>query len=57
MVSIFTAVMNRDERMADTLHNWLQFNWFDEVVIVDWSSTVPLSCAVNRETRQGWIKR
>jgi len=61
MISIFTAVMNRDRRMADTLHNWLQFNWFDEVVIVDWSSTIPFEFTDSRvkiyrvEDEQHWI--
>jgi glycosyltransferase involved in cell wall biosynthesis len=61
MISIFTAVMNREERMAETLNNWLQFNWFDEVVIVDWSSAVPFEYADKRvkihrvEGEQNWI--
>jgi GT2 family glycosyltransferase len=41
MVSIFVAVMNRNDRMRETLSNWLQYDWFDEIVVVDWSSDIP----------------
>jgi glycosyltransferase involved in cell wall biosynthesis len=42
-ISIFTAVMNRQERLSETIENWLQFDWFDEIVIVDWSSEIPFT--------------
>jgi glycosyltransferase involved in cell wall biosynthesis len=38
MISIFTSVMNRTERLKETIDNWLQYDWFDEIVVVDWSS-------------------
>jgi glycosyltransferase involved in cell wall biosynthesis len=51
-VSIFTAVMNREDRLKESLDSWLQHDaWMerhgrrgvDEIVIVDWSSDSPVN--------------
>jgi glycosyltransferase involved in cell wall biosynthesis len=43
MISVIVAVMNREKRLKETLENWLKYDWFDEIIVVDWSSDVPFS--------------
>lgn len=39
--SIFTAVMNRNDTLQKSIDNWLQHDIADEIVVVDWSSSIP----------------
>ena len=42
-VSVFTTCQNRESFLLQALPTWLAVNEIDEVVIVDWSSVVPLT--------------
>lgn len=42
-VSLVTCAMNRTENLLKALPSWLDHDVIDEIVIVDWSSRVPLS--------------
>lgn len=42
-ISIITAVRNREERLADALKNWKELPGVDEIVVCDWSSSVPVT--------------
>ncbi|WP_282021686.1 galactosyltransferase-related protein [Ruegeria faecimaris] len=42
-VSLVTCCMNRNAHLTETIPTWLAHDEVDEVVIVDWSSTYPVS--------------
>lgn len=50
-VSIIAAVMNRDVRARMALRNWLEAAGVREIVLVDWSSEVPLQVAPDPRVR------
>ncbi len=37
-VSLFTAVKNRRDSLEESLKTWVQCDWINEIVIVDWGS-------------------
>lgn len=41
-ISVISAVMNRADRLEGALENWLAAEGVAEVVLVDWSSSVPV---------------
>lgn len=41
-ISIVTAVMNRPERAIRCVRSWLHHDIFDEIILIDWSSEIPL---------------
>jgi glycosyltransferase involved in cell wall biosynthesis len=43
MISIVVACMNRGDILIEGIDNWLGFDWVDEIVVVDWSSDIPVS--------------
>jgi len=42
-VSLVSTCMNRNLFLNDSIPNWLSFDYFGEIVIVDWSSKQPVS--------------
>lgn len=41
-ISLVTCCMNRNENLCKALHSWLPHSQIDEIIIVDWSSKVPV---------------
>lgn len=41
-ISIAVAVMNRTDRIIKCLSSWSKFDIFDDIVLVDWSTTQPI---------------
>ena len=46
-ISVISAVRNREANLLVALKSWLQFQEIDEIIIVDWTSKVPL--IINRD--------
>ena len=42
MISLVVPVMNRSERIIPCLSTWIDHDEISEIVIVDWSSTIPV---------------
>ena len=42
MISLVVPVMNRSDRVVDCLSTWIDQKEVNEVLIVDWSSTIPI---------------
>lgn len=42
MISLVVPVMNRSDRVIPCLSTWIGYEEIDEVLIVDWSSTIPI---------------
>lgn len=42
MISIVVACMNRGDILTEGIENWLRLDWVDEIVVVDWSSDIPV---------------
>ena len=42
MISLITPVMNRSDRIVPCLSSWVEQPQITEVLIIDWSSTVPV---------------
>lgn len=53
MISAVVPVMNRSERILPCLSTWIDHDEINEVVIVDWSSTIPV---YNDPSLEGLIK-
>jgi len=49
MISAVVPVMNRSDRIIPCLSTWIDRNEIGEIVIVDWSSTVPIKTDPNLE--------
>src|SRR5690606_598218 len=47
-ISLVTCAMNRSENLVKALPSWLKHREISEVVIVDWSSGVPVEDSLNR---------
>ncbi len=45
-VSLVTCCMNRTENLLQALPTWLALEEIDEIIVVDWSSAVPVSDAL-----------
>jgi hypothetical protein len=42
-ISVVTCCKNRNDHLALTVRQWLARDWVRQVVIVDWSSTIPVA--------------
>ena len=42
MISLVVPVMNRSDRVVDCLSTWIDQKEVNEILIVDWSSTIPI---------------
>jgi glycosyltransferase involved in cell wall biosynthesis len=49
MISVVVPVMNRSDRIIPCLSTWIDQNGIGEIVIVDWSSTIPIRNDPNLE--------
>ena len=43
MLSLVTSCMNRNDHLRACLPSWLALPWVDEIVVVDWSSAIPVA--------------
>lgn len=43
MISVIMSCMNRLENLRISLQSWIDFELIEEIIITDWSSSVPLS--------------
>jgi len=41
-ISIVISVMNRTDRIIECLSSWVDYEVFDDIVLVDWSSSEPI---------------
>ena len=42
-ISVYSACGNREENLSFAIKSWLKCEDIDEVIIVDWNSTIPVS--------------
>lgn len=49
-ISIVTAVMNRPDRVIQFVKSWYNNDIFDEIILVDWNSEMPLSTMKELQT-------
>jgi len=55
-VSLLTCCMNRNENLKKSLETWLKVPEIDEIIIVDWGSSVPVWKLIPKETNGKKIK-
>lgn len=48
MISIVTSCMNRNDILDITIESWLEFSLVSEIIIVDWSSNIPVYDTISR---------